>query len=125
MTYWRTPELDEAAARALAVVTLYAAGTDIDTARASRLLDEFSTAPDGVSALVGGLVSVCESLLVLLEFDTSAPSDVSLHRLGQLIAQASWSPAPRSGAPTTGPRPAQAESAAVPPEFRGISHHGG
>src|SRR5260370_17368529 len=105
MTHWRTPELDEAAARALAVVTLYAAGTDIDTARASRLLDEFSTAPDGVSALVGGLVSVCESLLVLLEFDTSAPSDVSLHRLGQLIAQPSWSPPPRSAPPPTGPLP--------------------
>ena len=94
MTRWRTPELDEAAARALAVVTLYAAGTEIDTARASRLLDELSASPDGVSALVGGLVSVCESLLVLLEFDTSAPSNISLHRLGQLIAQASFSPAP-------------------------------
>jgi hypothetical protein len=93
MPQWRTPELDDAAARALAVVTLYAAGTEQDAALAGRLLDQFVDQPDGVAALVGGLVSVCESLLVLLEFDTCTSPEVSLHRIGQLVAQASLMPA--------------------------------
>jgi len=89
---WRTPELDEAAAHALAVVTLLVAGTTADDALASELLDQIVAQPDGVAAVVGGLVTICSSLLVLLEHDTGALAEVSLHRLGRLVAHATLSP---------------------------------
>ena len=99
MPQWRTPELDEAASQALAMVTLYASGHDGEAALASRLLDQLAGDSDGIASTVGGLVSVCSSLLVLLEFDTGAHPEESLARVGQLIAQASM-------APVTPPSPA-------------------
>jgi hypothetical protein len=104
---WRTPELDEAASQALALVTLYATGTGTDAALAHRLLDQFAAGPDGLPAVVGGLVSICASLLVLLEFDTGVPPETSLRRVGQLVAQASVLPASHAGRPggAAGPSP--------------------
>lgn len=93
MPQWRTPELDDAAGRALAIVTLYASGDQSDALLAARLLDQFTAEPNGSAAMVEGLVSVCSSMLVLLEFDTGAPPEASLARLGQLVAQAHLVPA--------------------------------
>lgn len=92
MPPWRTPELDDAASQALALVTLYASGTEKDATLAAHLLDQFIDERDGVAAVVGGLVSVCSSLLVLLEFDTAAPAEASLARVGKLVAQATLVP---------------------------------
>jgi hypothetical protein len=88
VTTWRTPELDDAAARALAVVTLYASGADADAALAARLLEQLTAEPDGVAAVVGGLVSVCSGLLVLLEYEAGCAPEGSLQQLGRLVAEA-------------------------------------
>jgi hypothetical protein len=85
---WRRPELDAATAEALAVVTLYASGSEADAALAGRLLDELTAAPDGDTTVIGGLVSVCSALLVLLEYQGGPPPDLALHQVGQLISQA-------------------------------------
>jgi hypothetical protein len=38
--------------------------------------------------VIGGLVSVCSALLVLLEYQGGPPPDLALHQVGQLISQA-------------------------------------
>ncbi len=85
---WRRPELDAVSAEALAVVTLYASGSESDAALAGRLLDELTAAPDGDTRVIGGLVSVCSALLVLLEYQGGPPPDLALHQVGQLITRA-------------------------------------
>jgi hypothetical protein len=87
MAAWRGPELDAAAAEALAVVTLYATGRPEDSDLAGRLLDG-TTAEDAVR----GLVSVCSTLLVMLEFETGQRPAASLAAAGRLIAQATLQP---------------------------------
>jgi hypothetical protein len=82
---WRTPELDDAASDALAVLTLYAGGRSDDSALAADFLDELVAGPGGVERLVGGLVSVAGALLVLLEHDASISPDDALDRLGRLV----------------------------------------
>ena len=85
---WPRPALDSATADALAVVTLYASGSDPDAALAGRLLDELAAEGDGATRVIGGLVSVCSALLVLLEYQGGPPPDLALHQVGRLITQA-------------------------------------
>jgi hypothetical protein len=86
LTTKRSPALDDAAARALAVVTLFATGADADAVLAERLLDELAT-QDG-SALARGLVSVAAALLVLHEYETGSLPHQSLQAVGQMVAYA-------------------------------------
>ena len=86
MTTWRTPDLDEASAEALAVVNLYSTGREADRVLAGHLLDEFTRTPDDTARLIGGLVSVCAALLILHEYETATPTAASLEAVGQLIA---------------------------------------
>jgi hypothetical protein len=85
----RAPQLDAAAAEALALVTLLTTGAPSDVDRASCLVEESLGAPDGAQRLVNGLSSVCAALLVLLEFHGTLAVDDALHEVGRLIAQAS------------------------------------
>ena len=83
------PQLDAAAAGALAVVTLLTSGDDGDLDRAGTLITELLAEPDGPNHLVSGLSSVCATLLVLLEFHGALGLDDALGQVGRLIAQAS------------------------------------
>ncbi|MHB8464066.1 MAG: hypothetical protein ACYDH6_01940 [Acidimicrobiales bacterium] len=85
---WRTPELDAAAAEMLGVVTLYASGEPRDVALAADILDEVASKVGADARVVGGLVSVCAALLVVLEFDAGIPRSEALRRVGELIAYA-------------------------------------
>jgi hypothetical protein len=88
MTEWRTPELNEDAAMAVAVMTLYLKGATEDVSLAGRLLDEMTAGPDGVARAVGGLASLCATLLALHEFDTGIAPDVVLERAALAVQQA-------------------------------------
>ena len=84
----RPPELDDAAAEALAAITLLTTGDARDAATAGDLLAELLAAPDGVDRVVHGLSSICAALLALLEFhDGAAPGD-ALKELGRIISEA-------------------------------------
>ena len=85
MTSWKAPELDEAAAEAVALVALYITASPSDAAVAAGLLDEFTTRPDGVLLTVGGLISLCATLLALHEFDTGLAPPTVLHRAALAI----------------------------------------
>jgi hypothetical protein len=85
MTGWRLPELDDAAADALAVLTLYVGGRPDDTGLAADLLDQLAAAPDGTERLVGGFVSVAGALLVLLEHRGGVPPAEALDHVGRLV----------------------------------------
>jgi hypothetical protein len=85
----RPPELDDAAAEALAVVTLLTTGDARDVERAGHMIDEAMAAPNGPERLVNGLSSLCAALLVLLEFHGALTVDNALREVGRLIAQAS------------------------------------
>jgi hypothetical protein len=87
--FGRPPELDDAAAEALAVVTLLTVGDERDTERAGYLIEELLGAPGGPLRLVNGLSSVCATLLVLLEFRGALSPPEALREVGRLIAQAS------------------------------------
>jgi hypothetical protein len=89
MALARAPELDAAAAEALAVVTLLTTGDDRDLERAGRIVEEVLALPDGGLRLVNGLSSVCATLLVLLEFHGVLKIGEGLREVGRLIAQAS------------------------------------
>jgi hypothetical protein len=89
---WRGPALDEAAAKMLAVTTLYASGEPADAELAARMLDEIMATDGGDVDAVAGLVSVCASLLVLLEFEASIPPGDALRRVGALMAYAESHP---------------------------------
>ncbi|HZQ57839.1 MAG TPA: hypothetical protein VFA84_07385 [Acidimicrobiales bacterium] len=82
------PELDGAAAEALAVLTLLTTGDARDIERAGHLVDEAFERPGGPRRLVHGLSSVSAALLVLLEFHGACPVEEGLRRVGRLIAQA-------------------------------------
>jgi hypothetical protein len=86
VTTWRTPDLDEASAEALSIVSLYSTGREADRALAGQLLDEFTRSPDDTARLIGGLVSVSAALLILYEYETATPIAASLQAVGQLIA---------------------------------------
>jgi hypothetical protein len=86
-----TPELDSAAAEALALVTLYASGVPDDAELAGRLVAELLRDPDGASRIVRGLVSACAALLALHEHQTGTGPERTLQQLGRLIAQAAYS----------------------------------
>ena len=58
MTTWRSPDLDQASAEALCIVSLYSTGREVDSVLAAALLDEFTSTPDDVARIIGGLVSV-------------------------------------------------------------------
>ena len=85
---WRTPQLDASAADALAVVTLYASSEPSHAELARHLLDELTQGPEGAAPVVGGLVSVCSALLVLLEYEAGIDSASALDRIGRLLARA-------------------------------------
>ncbi len=85
MPGWRTPELDDAAADALAVITLYAGGRSEDIDMASDLLDELVARPEGVEQLVGGLVSISGALLALLEHQAGIPTAEGLEQVGRIV----------------------------------------
>lgn len=89
---WRTPALDGAAAKMLAVTTLYTTGQPDDAELAAAILDEITAAEGGDVDAVAGLVSVCASLLVLLEFEASIPTADALRRVGELMAYAEAHP---------------------------------
>jgi hypothetical protein len=85
----RPPALDDAAAEALAVVTLLTTGEDRDVERAGHLVEEALAHPSGGERLLNGLSSVCATLLVLLEFHGALTIDEALGEVGRLIAGAS------------------------------------
>jgi hypothetical protein len=85
----RAPELDAAAAEALAVVTLLTTGNDHDVDRAGHIVEEILALPGGGQRLANGLSSVCAALLVLLEFHGAFTIDEGLREVGRLIVQAS------------------------------------
>jgi hypothetical protein len=91
---WRRPELDGAAAEALAVLTLYATGKGDDTQLASRLLDDVVARRGGTEELVGGLISVCATLLVMLDFEAGIAPAEALRQAGRLVAEAGVEPRP-------------------------------
>jgi hypothetical protein len=95
MIRWRTPELDESAADAVALVALYVAGAAEDASMASQLLDEMTAAPDGVSRTVGGLISLCSTLLALQEFDGGIAPEIGLRRAALAIQAARADAHPR------------------------------
>ena len=84
----RAPELDGAAAEALAVLTLLTTGDARDVERAGQLVDESFERPGGPQRLVHGLSSVSAALLVLLEFHGACPVEEGLRQVGRLIAHA-------------------------------------
>jgi hypothetical protein len=85
MTSWREPELDQRAAEAVALVALYITASPDDSRLAAELLDEFTTRPDGVALTVGGLISLCATLLALHEFDTGLAPPTVLHHAALAI----------------------------------------
>jgi len=86
---WDGPALDDSAAQALSVVTLFTTGEPDDARLARQLVDEIVFRPGGAERMIHGLVSLCSGLLVLMEFDGGVPAPDSLRRLGRLVAQAS------------------------------------
>jgi len=86
VTTWRTPDLDEASAEALAIVNLYSTGKERDCTLAGQLLDEATSSPDGTARIIGGLVSVAAALLILHEYETATSPSDSLQAVGKLIA---------------------------------------
>jgi hypothetical protein len=86
VTTWRTPDLDEASAEALAIVNLYSTGKEADSVLAGQLLDEATGTPDDTARIIGGLISVSAALLILHEYETATPPPESLRAIGQLIA---------------------------------------
>ena len=54
MGEWRTPELDDAASEALAVLTLYVTGDTVDARLAGELLDTLTAEPGGEARVIGG-----------------------------------------------------------------------
>jgi hypothetical protein len=85
----RAPELDDASAEALAVLTLLTTGDPRDVERAGLLVDEAFGRAGGAQRLVDGLSAVSAALLVLLEFHGACPVEEGLREVGRLIAQAS------------------------------------
>jgi hypothetical protein len=85
----RAPELDAAAAEALALVTLLTAASPSDLNCASAIVDEALAAPEGTQRLINGLSSVAATLLVLLEFHGGLGLHDALGEVGRLVAQAS------------------------------------
>ncbi|HEY2427583.1 MAG TPA: hypothetical protein VGI06_01535 [Acidimicrobiales bacterium] len=92
MNAWPSPQLDEAAARALAVVTLVATGRPGDEELASDLVTEATGRAGGAEELIGGFVSLCATLVVMLEFEAHLPPPQALREAGRLIAEAGVEP---------------------------------
>lgn len=88
MTSWRTPELDDDAADAVALMALYTTGSTIDADLAAGLLDHLTRQRDGVTRTIGGLVSLCAALLALQEFDTGLAAGEALQRAALVIQEA-------------------------------------
>jgi hypothetical protein len=88
MTTWKTPELDEAAATAVSLLALYISGSADDARLADDILDELTEQPDGVIRTIGGLTSLCATLLALHEFDTGLAPDAFLRRAALAIQEA-------------------------------------
>ena len=88
MAKWSTPQLDESAADAVAVLALYVTGLPSDAALAAALLDELTCVPNGVARTIGGLASVCATLLALHEFDTGVAPEHQLQRAALAVNQA-------------------------------------
>jgi hypothetical protein len=86
VTTWRSPDLDQASAEALSIVSLYSTGREADSVLAGALLDEFTGTPEEMARIIGGLVSVAAALLILHEYETSSPPEASLQKVGKLIA---------------------------------------
>ncbi len=82
------PCFDEAAAEALAVLTLLATGDEQDGRDAERIVRDLLAVPGGERRVAHGLTSVCAGLLALLEFFGGVPPAEGLRELGRLIAQA-------------------------------------
>jgi hypothetical protein len=85
---WLTPELNADTASAVSLVTLYADGAPEAAELAGRLLDELTSRPDGIARTIGGLVSLCSTLLVLHEFDTGMAPQTVLRRGAIAVQQA-------------------------------------
>jgi hypothetical protein len=85
---WHTPELNADAASAIALVTLYAEGSPEAAELAGHLLDELTGERDGVARTIGGLVSLCSTLLALHEFDTAMAPETVLRRSAIAVQQA-------------------------------------
>ena len=88
MSRWHTPELNADAASAVALLTLYAESSPEATELAGHLLDELTSGPDGVAGTIGGLVSLCSTLLALHEFDTGMAPQTFLRRSAIAVQQA-------------------------------------
>jgi hypothetical protein len=88
MTMWRTPALDGDAANAVALLTLCIDGSAMAVEAADRLLEEWTGGPDGASRAVGGLMSLCATLLALHEFDTGLPPDLVLRQAAVAVQMA-------------------------------------
>jgi hypothetical protein len=88
MTVWATPKLDGSALDAVAILALYLTGEPADAQQATALLDELTKDPDGVVRMIGGLASVCATLLALHEFDTGDPPAQQLRRAALAVSQA-------------------------------------
>jgi hypothetical protein len=91
---------DDAAADALAVLTLLTTGHPDDTALAATVLN--MVAPPGEDhRLVMGMSSVCAGLLALLEFyGHLRPSD-ALRELGRIVAEANGPDCPADRSPSS------------------------
>jgi hypothetical protein len=88
MSRWHTPALNADAASAIGLVTLYTEGTPEAAELAGRLLDDLTGEPDGVARTIGGLVSLCSTLLALHEFDTGMAPQTVLRRGAIAVQQA-------------------------------------
>jgi hypothetical protein len=88
MSRWQGPELNADTASAIGLVTLYTEGSPEATELAGRLLDELTSRPDGVAHTIGGLVSLCSTLLALHEFDTGMAPQTVLRRGAIAVQQA-------------------------------------
>ena len=84
------PELDSAAAEALALVTLCVSGRSEDAELAGSLMAHDVGDPDAAARIVRGLISACAALLALHEYQTGAMPEQTLHELGGLVARAAY-----------------------------------
>lgn len=86
MAHWHNRELNMTTGDAIALMTLYIGATEADDATAAGLLHELFDGHDGPKRTVEGLETLCGALLALLEWETGAPPDAVLQRVGRMAA---------------------------------------
>ena len=81
-------ELDAATGRAIALMTLFTTARAEDENRARALVDTYLDEEDGFRRTIEGFESLCGILLALIEFETGAPAEAVLQRVGVMAAAA-------------------------------------